>query len=114
MTLNRLLHSQSDIQISNLPLLETDRDESAKQKMQRTMVASNATHSGRKQYKAQWAQAMQRTVGASNATHSRTGLERLGDKNTLAVRKKNKAFIRYSHVTVKWDRFLHKNNNTLM
>ena len=46
---------------------------------------------------------MQRTVGASNATHSRTGLERLGDKNTLAVRKKNKAFIRYSHVPVKWD-----------
>ena len=90
MTLNRLLHSQSDIQISNLPLLETDRDESAKQKMQRTMVASNATHSGRKKYKAQWAQAMQRTVGASNATHSRTGLERLGDKNTLAVRKKIK------------------------
>ena len=70
MTLNRLLHSQSDIQISNLPLLETDRDEIAIQKIQRTVVASNATHSGRKQCNAQWAQAMQRTVGASNATLS--------------------------------------------
>ena len=67
MTLNRLLHSQSDIQISNLPLLETDRDESAIQKMQCTVGASNATHSGRKQCNAQWAQAMQCTVGASNA-----------------------------------------------
>ena len=107
---------RSDIFCSSVEVLQKV------QAMQHTVGASNATHSGSKQCNAQWEQAMHRTVGASNATHSgrkqcnaqshRFG--KVGWQKYLSCSEKNKAYIRYSHVTVKWDRFLHKNNNTLM